>query len=164
MKNLLPLSPFNQSLDLHIYMDPSLQGFGYCLLQVRVDGGWNIICSGSTGIKANQAKYKPYDLELTGIVFACRKLHYYMSSGLPFVVHMDHKALDKLENVDLDAIVSNPVLRSLKIILANNVKIEYVKKTHNKIADYLSRLGGPGAEAPDFEQILKVLLMGTVNI
>ena len=79
-----------------------------------------------------------------------------MSSGLPFVVHTVHKALDKLEHVDLDSIVSNRVLRSLEIILSNNVKIQYVKKTHNKFADYLSRLGGPGAEAPDFEQFLKV--------
>ena len=50
--------------------------------------------------QAPQTKYEPYDLKLTGIVLACRKLHYYMSSCLPFVVHMDHKAVDKLENVD----------------------------------------------------------------
>jgi len=164
MKELLPLSPFDPSLPSHIFTDASLLGFGYCLLQLRDDQGWNVICSGSTGIKEHQKKLKPYDLELTGIVFACQKLHYYMSSGLPFTINTDHKALDRLEFIDLDSVISNRVMRSLEIILSNNVQVKYIKKSKNKIADYLSRIGGPEAEAPFFEQFLKVPLPGLVNV
>ena len=156
MKELLPLSPFDPDLPSHVFTDASLLGFGYCLLQLRKDQGWNIICSGTTGIKEHQTKYKPYDLELTGLVFACQKLRYYMSSGLLFTLHTDHKSLDKLESIDLDSVVSNRVMRSVEIILSNNVRVEYVRKSNNRIADYLSRLGGPEAEAPSFDQFIKV--------
>ena len=127
---------------------------------------WNVVCSGSSGIKEHQKKLKPYDLELTGIVFACKKLHYYMSSGLPFTINTDHKALDRLEFIDLDLVISNRVMRSLEIILSNNIQVKYIKKSQNKIADYLSRIGGPGAEAPFFEQFLKVPLplSGSVHV
>ena len=56
-KNLLPLSPFDPKC--HVFTDASLLGFGYCLLQHPQDGGWNIICCDSTGIKPNQCKWKP---------------------------------------------------------------------------------------------------------
>ena len=79
MKNLLPFSPFDLSLESHVYNYASLLGFGYCLLQLHQDGGWNILCCGSTGIKPNQNRWKPYDLELTAIVYVCQKLHYYIS-------------------------------------------------------------------------------------
>ena len=140
-------------IDYFLLMPKSLSDaycYGALLLQAAI----------SKNFKFSPERFLISPQAMLSIVFSCRKLHYFVSLDL----HTDHKALDHLENVDLDNITSNRVLQSLESILQHNISIQYVKKNENKIADYLSRLGGPGAEAPEFLQFLKVPRAGSVHV
>ena len=128
IRNLLPLSPFNLDLKSHVYTDAFTVGFRYCLLQLRPDSKLNFVSFWSTSIKGHQMKYKPYDLEITRRVNACTMLHYYLSSGLAFLIHSNHKALDMLQDIELDKVTSIRIIRSLEITLQHNVKIFYCQE------------------------------------
>ena len=95
------LEPFNIN-----FMDSSLSGVGYMLIQVTEEDKVSVIACGSTGLKDVQTIYSIYDLKLLAIVFACTELKDYMNRGLPFTILTDCKELDKLEKINLEGISS----------------------------------------------------------
>merc|ERR1711954_425877 len=95
-------------------------------------------CSSSTLTPAQQC-YSTYDLELLAITFALESLHSFVSSGLKFTILTDCKALNQIEEVDINSIESNRSLRAIERILSHNVNVAHISSHHNKVVDYLSR-------------------------
>ena len=67
-------------------------------IQFSNTGDMGLISYGSTGLKDPQLRYSTYDLELSAVFFAFRKLSDYMSGGAHFTVLSDHKPLEGLQH------------------------------------------------------------------
>ena len=132
------MEPFDTIYESIIYSDVSSEGVGFILVQKSPENRISIICTGNTGLSAPQTRYSVFDLELSAIIFALKKLQDYVSGGLKFEILTDHKSLDKFEMTNLENITSCRTLRALEFILSHNVTIRYVRQSHNKVADYLS--------------------------
>ena len=83
------------------------------MIQKSPDEKTSIIAAGSTGLTPAQTRYSVFDLELSAIVYALKKLQDYVSGGLRFSILTDHRALDKSEMTDLANIASCRTLRAL---------------------------------------------------
>ena len=171
------LSPFDPSLESFIFTDASTVGPGYVLVQktdvrkcqscrenskvkcdkcviIQGEVQWTIISCVSCGLTSAQSRYSIYDLELSGLVFACMKLQDYMAGGLFFTIFCDHKALEGMEKRDLSSIVSIRTMRHFEVVLQNNVRVVHVKEQCNKVADFLSRNPRQGPVLSDIEKFV----------
>ena len=71
--NAVALNSFDEELPVTIQTDASKCGLGSCLIQNKAP-----IAFHSRQLSETEAKYSPIELELLGIVEACRKYHYYI--------------------------------------------------------------------------------------
>ena len=152
VKELVPLQPFDTEYDSIIFTDACSVGVGFILIQKSPANKISIMCTGSTGLTPPQIRYSVFDLELSAIVYALKKLQDYVSGGLQFNILTDHRALDKLEMTDLASITPCRTLRALEFNMSHNVTVRYIQKAENKIADYLSRLAHSSADVPHWEK------------
>ena len=89
----------------------------------------------SRQLKPNEKNYSVSELECLAIVWAVKKLRYYLQ-GRRFTVITDHKALQWLDNIKS----SNSRLMRWSLILQDfNFDIQYRKGITNQNADSLSR-------------------------
>ena len=126
---------------------------------------WHFIrCSSSTLTPAQQC-YSTYDLELLAITFALKSLHSFVSSGLKFTILTDCKALNQIEEVDINSIESNRSLRAIERILSHNVNVAHISSKINTVADYLSRNASGKPCMPDVPKFVSpVTTSASINL
>ena len=84
-----------------LFMVVSMNGVGYVFIQISTDGKVKIISCGSTGLKDAQTMYSFYNFEC--------------------------QALKNLQKIYISNIASARTLRSLEVILSNNVEVKHMK-------------------------------------
>ena len=112
------------------------------LMQKRTDGPnkYNIIQAGSYATNDTQKRYSATELEMLGVLIACKKCHYYLQGLQSFKVMTDHNALVDIFKKDIDNI-SNPRLRAFREKLMDlTITAEYLPGKKNEAADALSRI------------------------
>ena len=139
LQNHLELSPYDDRLPLHMYVDAAKVGFGYILLQPQKNKPPRIIQCGSTYITPIQSRYSVYQLELQGLVWAVTKCKHYLL-GTKCTIFTDHSALAGLEQKDLDKVDCSRELKLLEKLFPFNITVKHVKASENSIADSFSRL------------------------
>ena len=91
------LKPFDDNLETVLVIDASrVQGVGFLLMQRRTDGvnKFNIIqWCGSYTTNQTQKRYSATELEMLGVMIACRKCHFYLQGLESLTVLTDHSAL-----------------------------------------------------------------------
>ena len=92
------MEPFDPKFESIIYSDSCAEGVGFILVQKSPENKISIICTGSKGLTSPQTRYSVFDLELSAIVFALKKLQDYVSGGLHFTILTDHKANGQIRN------------------------------------------------------------------
>merc|ERR1712020_621184 len=136
------LSPFDPDLETILVTDASrLHGIGFLLLQRREEGdGFNIVQCGSYATTPTQKRYSATELEMLGVMVACKKCHYFLQGLDSFTVWTDHSALTQIFEKDIQDI-PNPRLRAFREKLMDlNIKAEHIKGKRNEAADALSRI------------------------
>ena len=94
------------------------------------------------------------ELELQAIIFALKKCSVFLLALNSFTVYTDHRDLDHLEEKELVPIPNSRIFRNKEFLLTFPLKIRYLKKEQNLLADWLSRRPQPTQEAdhiPRFE-------------
>ena len=98
------LKPFDETLETVLVTDASrLYGIGFLLLQRRDDGvdGFNIVQYGSYAPTETQKRYSATELEMLGVMVACKKCHYFLQGLDSFKVLRDHSALVQIFEKDI---------------------------------------------------------------
>ena len=121
--------------------DASPYGLGACLLQPGPDGNLRPVCYVSRSLTAPEKNYSHIEKEALAIVFATKRLHQYLY-GRHFTLRTDHKPLVKIfgESSGLPSVTAARLQRWAVILSAYSYTVEYIKGSHNVIADCLSRL------------------------
>ena len=136
------LKPFDETLETVLVTDASrLFGVGFLLMQRRNDGvdKFNIIQCGSYATNDTQKRYSATELEMLGVMIACKKCHYYLQGLDSFTVLTDHSALVEIFKKDIQDI-PNPRLRAFREKLMDmNITAQHLPGKKNEAADALSR-------------------------
>ena len=83
--------------------------------------------------------YTILELELKAVIFAVKKCSVYLLALNSFTVYTDHRDLDHLEDKELVPIANNQIFRNKESLLTFPLKVRYLKKEQNLLADWLSR-------------------------
>ena len=81
-------------------------------------------------------------------------------AGAHNAIYSDHKALEGLGLIDLGNISNIRVLRLMEVILGYEFQVKYIKSTHNKIVDFLSRHPKTSTEAENYLGLVQPSLYG----
>ena len=130
---------FNPDLPLEMFIDASHLGFGLVLVQPGEEGTKHYLLSASAGIKDVQMRYTSYELELTGMVWAIRKVAYYRMGNKHLLILTDHKALQSAMNRPLTPDLSQSVFHLSEEALSCNISVKWIPASDNILADALSR-------------------------
>ena len=144
--NCLPLRPF--FIQIQIYTDASHLGIGFAFTQVDPSGNEFFVQCGSSACTPAMRNYSCMELELQAIVWAVRKCSVYLMALNSFTVYTDHRDLEGLESRELDPTPNNRILRNTEFLLSFPLKIKYLAKDRNLLADWLSRKPQP-TQVPD---------------
>ena len=133
---VLQLARFDKPFRLHT--DASKQGLGAELTQKGEDGLWHPVAYGSRTLGKHEVNYHSSKLEFLALKWAITKQFKEYLAHAPFLV--------KTDNNPLTYVMSTPNLdatghRWVSALAAFNFQIEYIKGSHNKVADALSRRG-----------------------
>ena len=141
--NYLPLRPFCIQFASFIYTDASHQGVGFAFTQVDPAGQEFFVQCGSSACTEAMKNYSCMELELQAIVWAIRKCQVYLMALNEFTVYTDHRDLAGLETRELEPTPNNRLLRNKEFLLSFPLKVKYLPKDQNLIADWLSRKPQP---------------------
>ena len=83
------------------------------------------------------------ELELQASVYAVRKCSVYLMALNSFTIYTDHRDLEGLETRELVPTPNNRLLRNTEFLLSFPLKIKYIPKDANLIANWLSRKPQP---------------------
>ena len=94
---------FNTGLVICIVTDWSKKGFGFCLLKKKCDcveltpvcciGGWVLVMCSSRYTTSAESRYSLAKEECLGVVWALKKVKYFMQSCEWLIIAVDHKPL-----------------------------------------------------------------------
>ena len=127
------LYPFDESSPVTIQTDASNVGLGCCLMQRDKP-----VAFASRGLTETETQYPPIVKECLGIVFACKKFHYFIY-GKEVKIITDSKPLVSLFDKPLAKISSSQLLRLRKQVLDYDLKVSYRPGKFMHVPDTLSR-------------------------
>jgi len=127
------LYPFDESLPVTIQTDASNVGLGCCLMQRDKP-----VAFASRGLTETETQYPPIAKECLGIVFACKKFHYFIY-GKEVKIITDSKPLVSLSDKPLAKISSSQLLRLRTQVLDYDLKVSYRPGKFMHTPDTLSR-------------------------
>ena len=132
-----------QHLPYELHTDSSKIGLGAVLLQ-KFDDGWHPICYLSRSLSAPEKNYPISELEMTCVVWAIKKLHYYLAA-VRFRVVTDHVGLTVLFKIRES--LNSRLARYNLILSTYDFDIVYRPGKQHLCPDHLSRL--PEYEDPN---------------
>lgn len=138
--NTVALSHFNPSKPAIIETDASLKGLGAVLIQEGKP-----IRFLSKSLTQTEADYSNIERELLAILFACERLHQY-TFGRMVTIHTDHKPLESVFKKPI-SLSPTRLQRMLLRLRTYDLNVKYVGSKSVLLADTLSRLVRPGADA-----------------
>lgn len=130
------LTYFNQNADLILYTDASSLALSGALFQDE-EGRESPLGFCSKTLDATEKSWSIFELEMAAIKFSIHHFRIYLY-GRPFQVRCDNSNVVntfKKKVVDL----SPRATRMYDFIVMQSPEISYIKTTHNKVADYLTR-------------------------
>jgi len=106
---------------------------------------------GSRVVTDAESRYAPIESEITALTWALRKARKFLIGAPKFKVYTDHRPLVSLVNSKrYDEVANSRILRNLLKCRDFDLDVEYIKGSHNVMADSLSR--NPVAQ-PEIEDI-----------
>ena len=118
--------------------DASIEGLGAVLSQEQDDGRYHPVAYASHGLKGGKLKYHSSKLEFLALKWAMTKQFREYLQYQPFLVRTDNNPLTYvLTKPNLDAVRHRWVVT----MAGYNFKIQYVRRSDNKVADALSHVG-----------------------
>ena len=121
------------------------------------------MCVGSTSCSPAMRNYTVMELELQAIVYAVKKCSVYLLALDAFTIYTDHRDLDHLEDKELVPSANSRLFRNKEYLLTFPLKIRYLQKEKNLLADWLSRKPQSHQEAehlPRFEGTIALVYEG----
>ena len=119
--------------------DASIEGLGVVLSQKQDDSHYHPITYASHGLKGGELKYHSSKLELLALKWALTEQFREYLQYQPFLVCTHINPLTYIMTTpNLDAVRH----RWVTAMAGYNFEIEYIRRTDNKVADALSRMGG----------------------
>ena len=76
----------------------SLNGLGFIVRQKQPDGSWKLIQAGSRSLLSAEKNFAPIQLELSGIVWACKRARTFLAGVSHFTLYTDQKPLVSILN------------------------------------------------------------------
>lgn len=141
IKNLISTAPvlgiFDENKEITVQADASKNGLGACLMQ---EG--RPIAYASRSLTDAEKRYAQIEKELLGIVFACRKFHFYIY-GKDITLQTDHKPLEGIFKKDIGDIPSVRLQNMRMKLLRYKLQIVHVPGKLMHVADLLSRSFSP---------------------
>ena len=159
----LPLRPFCIQHATRIYMDASHQGLGFSLTQVDNEGHEYFVQCGSCTCTPAMLNYSCMELELKAMVFAVKKCATFLMALDSFTIFTDHRDLEGLEARELVPTPNSPFLRNTEYLLSFPLKVQYLPKESNLLADWRSRNPKPAPVSdliPRFEGTVALVYEG----
>ena len=92
--------------------------------------------------------YSCMELEMQAMVFAVRKCSVFLMALDSFTIFTDHRDLEGLESRELVPTPNSRLLCNTEYLLSFPLKVKYLPKDSNLLADWLSRKPQP-APSPD---------------
>lgn len=127
------LGIFDENKEITIQADASKNGLGACLMQ-----GGKPIAYASRSLTETEKRYAQIEKELLGIVFSCRKFHFFIY-GKDVTLQTDHKPLVSIFKKDVAEIPSVRIQNMRMKLLKYRLKLVHVPGKLMHIADLLSR-------------------------
>ena len=155
----LLVKPFDPNLDTFLVTDASrLYGLGYGLFQKNPASQRDqLVQCGSCSLTDTQRRYATIELEMLAIVWAIRKLDFYLR-GLPtFEVWSDHRPLEGVFTKEIFSIDNPRLQRMREKLTPYTFSVQWVPGKNNIFADVLSRFPVFGPEADDASDDAPVL-------
>ena len=144
VKSVLAAPPvmafFDPSLPTMLQTDAArTKGLGFALLQQHGDT-WRLVHCGSRFLTDTESRYAVVEIELSAVLWACRKCHNYLA-GLPyFTVVVDHRPLVPILNQKQLSENENPRLQRMREKLTPySFTASWQKGSDHQIPDALSR-------------------------
>ena len=119
-----------------LYTDASHQAIAGVLLQEQEDSSWAPLAFLARSLKSAELNYTVSEKELLAIVYAVKKLRFYLHSREPFVVVTDHQAIKWLFSLKDPA---GRLARWIVVLQEYNFTVEYRPGRHMEAPDCLSR-------------------------
>ena len=134
------MKPYDPELPTELLTDASRNyGIGYAIIQRETDGSPRLVDCHSRSLTPTESRYATIELELLAIVWAAKKLEFFLRGAPRFKVITDHRPLVGLFQKELFQI-PNPRLLRLREKLAGLVfEVEWRPGKEHRIADALSR-------------------------
>ena len=125
------------------------RGLGFALLQ-RHGTDWRLVQCGSRFLTDTESRYAVIELELTAVLWACKKCHVFLA-GLPhFDVVVDHRPLVTILNHKQLSAIDNPRLQRMREKLSlYSFTTSWQKGSAHVIPDALSRAPASDPVAED---------------
>ena len=119
--------------------DASIEGLGAVLSQEQDDGCYHPVAYASRGLKGGELKYHSSKLEFLALKWAMTEQFREYLQYQPFLVRTNNNPLTYVMTMpNLDTVRH----RWVAAMAGYNFEIEYVRRSDNKVADALSRMGG----------------------
>ena len=131
-----------------MFCDACQTGVGYVLMKVEEDS-WFFIPCGLTTLSETQKKYTYYDKKLVAIAFSCIDLHKFMSSRLPFEMH-----LIAAHCMGQNRQISKPSLQTAHYAVSQEFSVTTSLLVTQAVAGYLSRTATNEPLFPDHIKFL----------
>ena len=121
----------------HLETDASKEGLGAVLLQESDNGQYHLVAFANRELKGGELKYHSSKLEFLALKWAVTEQFHEYLQYQPFTLCTDNNPLTYiLTTPNLDALGHRWVVA----LAGNNMKLEYLKGSDNKVADALSRV------------------------
>ena len=135
------LSPFAMNRKTLLYTDASrLQGLGFILIQEdEVTGEKFLISCGSTRLTKSQRGYSTTELEMAAVVYAVKKVRFWIRGAPKVMVMTDHRSLVGLSRRTVDEVDNERLWSMREKIMTYNLEFKYIPGKYNQVADALSR-------------------------
>ena len=154
LKHAMTTSPVlafpNMNREFTLTCDASRSGLGFILGQVDENNKERVIEFGGRALHKSEKNYSVSELECLAIVEGVKTYKSYLSTGIPFTIITDHKALTCLNSLTNSQ--NGRLARWALFLQGFRYKVVYRKGEENN-ADALSRLTKEASEIKDSEQI-----------
>ena len=168
LRDHVKISPIDTSKNLEMVIDSAATiGTSYLLLQRKTEDpadGFNFIGMDSANFRKGQLSLCPFEAEVVGLRYACRKENHYLQACPEVLVVTDCKELMSTYKKPLETIKNRQVQKMLLDICHLNLTFEHISGIKNCTADFRSRRPRDSYEAISEEEVPTKLRLGVRTV